>query len=270
MASSASHISWAPKFVYDVMENAHNAAGHGIQRKRLQVHAKELEEQAEDEAFPVYSSDDDNHGGNSSKSSLTSGSRSRTDSSTDEDSGEKPSKVREKFQAEYVTESNFPAPVPFANETELQRVEDPPPPTTLLSTWYAFLEVVDWDKENRRVMKLALPYLIQAFITGIAEAARVAIIGKYYGTRALSAYVVIDMTVGLTAEFFGGITDATGLLATTSIGAGTNRLTGQYFTIGLILYILIVTPFTVAWVFAAEGLLDFFGFDQETVSTEYG
>jgi hypothetical protein len=44
-------------------------------------------------------------------------------------------------------------------------------------------------------------------------------------------------------------------------------LTGQYFQIGFILYFLIVTPFTVAWVFAVEDLLAFFGFDDETVST---
>jgi hypothetical protein len=42
-------------------------------------------------------------------------------------------------------------------------------------------------------------------------------------------------------------------------------LTGQYFQIGLIMYFLIVTPFTVSWIFAVENLLIFFGFDDETV-----
>jgi Na+-driven multidrug efflux pump len=64
-----------------------------------------------------------------------------------------------------------------------------------------------------------------------------------------------------------GIKDATGVLATQSIGAGTTMLTGQYFQIGLILYFLIVTPFTLSWIFAVKNLLTFFGFDEETVRT---
>jgi MatE len=278
--------------------NAHLAGGHGLQRNRLLIRAKELEqqEQEEDARAGGVNADVNNSSsssiGSSSYGSTTSSSNSETESSTDVNDD---SKLADTVAAPYVGGD--------ADAQKTRTIPPPPPPcSTVVSTWHAFLEVADWERENKRVMKLALPYLTQAFLSGVAKAGVVAIIGKYYGTRSLSAFVVIEMTVGLTTEFFGGessrcflefretaaakctpywhfsptnlpqcikylgIKDATGVLATQSIGAGTTMLTGQYFQIGLILYFLIVTPFTVAWVFAVENLLLFFGFDDETVS----
>jgi energy-converting hydrogenase Eha subunit G len=77
------------------------------------------------------------------------------------------------------------------------------------------------------------------------------------------------MFLGLTQEFFGGIIDAMGVLCIQSIGMGTTRLTGQYIQIGLILYLAIVTPATMAFVIVMDDILAFFGFDEETVRVNF-
>ena len=57
--------------------------------------------------------------------------------------------------------------------------------------WDHLLQIVEWDHENYRLLKLAIPYTGQALVAGIAEAARVAVVGKFYGTRELAAYVIV-------------------------------------------------------------------------------
>jgi hypothetical protein len=59
------------------------------------------------------------------------------------------------------------------------------------NSWDSLLQTVEWDHENKRLFTLAVPYTSQAIVAGIAEAARVAVIGKFYGTRELSAYVIV-------------------------------------------------------------------------------
>jgi hypothetical protein len=197
VASSTSHISWASKFVNDVIVNAHRAGGHGVQRNRLLIRARELEQQEEghDGGGAVGGS----NSGSSSYGSTNSSSNSETESSTDEEAATQTQKTEDGNDSKLKSS----AVVPNVEDTDAQKTP-PLPSSTLISTWYSFLEVADWDRENKRVMKLALPYLNQAFFSGVAKAAVVAIIGKYYGTRSLTAFVVIEMTVGLTTEFFGG------------------------------------------------------------------
>jgi Na+-driven multidrug efflux pump len=73
------------------------------------------------------------------------------------------------------------------------------------------------------------------------------------------------MFLGLTRDFFAGIIDAMSVLCIQSIGVGTTRLTGQYIQIGLVLYVAIVTPATMAFVLVMGDILAFLGFDEETV-----
>jgi hypothetical protein len=188
-----------------VIVNAHLAGGHGLQRNRLLIRAKEMEQKEQDDAHDGVDGDgeSDSNGssssGSSSNGTTNSSSNSDTESSTDEETATN--------KVEVGSELTNTVVVPYVGEIDAQKSPISPPPTTsstVVSTWHAFLEVADWDRENKRVMKLALPYLTQAFLSGVAKAAVVAIIGKYYGTRSLTAFVVIEMTVGLTTEFFGG------------------------------------------------------------------
>jgi hypothetical protein len=89
-------------------------------------------------------------------------------------------------------------------------VKEMPPIHPMVRTYYTFRNICKWDKENKRILKLALPYVFQALVIGVAEAARVGILAGLYDTRSMSAYVICVMLIGFTAEFFGGILDAQG------------------------------------------------------------
>jgi hypothetical protein len=90
------------------------------------------------------------------------------------------------------------------------RIKGMSPIHPLTRTYYTCRNVCKWDTENRRILKLALPYVCQALVTGVAEAARVGILAGLYDTRSMSAYVICVMLIGFTAEFFGGILDSQG------------------------------------------------------------
>jgi hypothetical protein len=95
-------------------------------------------------------------------------------------------------------------------------VKEMSPIHPLMRTYYTIRNICKWDIENRRILKLALPYVGQALVTGLAEAARVGILASMYDTRSMSAYVICVMLVGFTAEFFGGILDSQGTQKNTS------------------------------------------------------
>jgi hypothetical protein len=77
-------------------------------------------------------------------------------------------------------------------------------------TYYTCRNICKYDTESRRILKLALPYVYQALVMGVAEAGRVGILASMYDTRSMSAYVICVMLIGFTAEFFGAILDSQG------------------------------------------------------------
>jgi MatE len=134
-----------------------------------------------------------------------------------------------------------------------------------LRAWDALLQVVEWDYENKRIAKLACPYIVQALVGGIAEATRVAVVGRFYGTRELSAYVIVDALIGLCMGVVSGIYGAAGVLCCQSIGTGQTKLTGQYVQLSVFLFTVCIIPFSLGWTFAIGPTLHFMGFDERTV-----
>jgi hypothetical protein len=128
-----------------------------------------------------------------------------------------------------------------------------------------FRTIVKWDKEDKRIMKLAGPFVIQALISGVAEAARLSVVAHYYGSRALAAYVVSIMMIHLTTSFFGSVNDSVRLLTCMSIGVGNTKLTGKYTQLGVVLSALTVLPTCFFWIAVIGPVLDWFGFDDDTV-----
>lgn len=127
------------------------------------------------------------------------------------------------------------------------------------------LIIVEWNYESRRICKLGFPFVSQAIVEGVAEAVRVAIVGKLISTQALSAYVVIDLMVGLSVELLSGFQDALATLCSHAVGGGKKKLAGQYVQIATICYSLCFIPIFVIWSFYAGDVVRWFGFDEETV-----
>jgi MatE len=129
------------------------------------------------------------------------------------------------------------------------------------SWFYPLLSIADYDYETKRLVKLGGPFVMQALLVGIMSTVRVALIGKFIGTAALSAYVVVELAVGTTDVFLLGLIDACVSLCSQAIGAGNKRLAGQYIQIATILYILCYIPIFILWMFMIGPLFSWLGFD---------
>jgi hypothetical protein len=134
----------------------------------------------------------------------------------------------------------------------------------LSRTWNKLLDIMEYDYETKRLLKLSGPYVTQAIAQGTLEAVRVAVIGKFIGTPALSAYVMVDIWIGLTTSVIRGVQETCGSLCSHAIGAGNRVLAGQYIQIATVLYVLAFAPLFVCWEFLMGPLLSFLGFDEVT------
>jgi MatE len=133
------------------------------------------------------------------------------------------------------------------------------------------LVIAEWDFESRRICKLGLPFVGQALLLGVTEAIRVALIGRLVGTRALSAYVLVDMVIGVTTEFLKGFQHACTTLCSQAVGAGNRTLAGQYIQIATIAYTVCYIPIFIFWMLLIGDTISWFGFDDETrkIGEEY-
>jgi len=134
-----------------------------------------------------------------------------------------------------------------------------------LSTISAF------DMEMKRTIRLSVPFVTQASITGLTDVVTTAVIWKMVGTREVSAFVIVNLLVGLTSEFVGGFAEALATLCSQAIGSGNHTLAGTYVQIVALLEAACFIPFMVMWTLLIDYALRWFGFDEETVTigTEY-
>ena len=126
-----------------------------------------------------------------------------------------------------------------------------------------------WDFEMRRIVKLAVPYSTAALMEGIFEIITVALIGNFLGTDAVAAYTIVDLLLGLTVEFIGGILAAEGTLCSHAVGAENYTLAGQYVQLSAILYTLCLIPNVIFWIFFLDDAIRLFGFNDNIVDIGY-
>ena len=129
------------------------------------------------------------------------------------------------------------------------------------SWFHQLLLIADYDYETKRLLKLGTPFVMQAVLVGVMETTRVALIGKFIGTSALSAYVIVQLAVGTTDIFLLGLIDACSSLCSHAVGVGNKRLAGQYIQIATILFTLLYIPIFVLWIYMIGPLFTWLGFD---------
>lgn len=148
---------------------------------------------------------------------------------------------------------NFENDIPFWNPASWPGILD------------NLLEVAEYDYEMRRILRLAAPFALDELSTGVLEVTNVAFIGRFVGTRAVTAYVTVDMLVGLSSTLVGGFSEGLVTLCGQALGAGNNKLVGQYFQLAIIMDTVLFIPIIVMWYFFMATVLEWFGFDEETV-----
>lgn len=126
-------------------------------------------------------------------------------------------------------------------------------------------DIMAYDVETRRIIKLSIPFATQALFTGGLDTLTVGVVGKLIGTREVSALVVTVLLVQVTTKFVGGFHEALATLCSQAIGAKKHRLAGKYVQLAVIFYTVSYMPFAVMWAFFMDDAVRWFGFDEETV-----
>lgn len=146
-----------------------------------------------------------------------------------------------------------------------QRNTNPIEERGMASCFDRLLEIVEWDYETKRIVKLAAPFIVQAFLEGTMEVVQVALIAKLLGTNEVTAYVTVDLFVGITGGFLKGIPDSLATLCGHSIGVGNRQMTGNYLQMTTILYIVLYLPTIAFWYVYVDDVFRWLGYSEEVV-----
>jgi len=124
--------------------------------------------------------------------------------------------------------------------------------TSGMNTWY---NVIAFDKETRKLLKVALPSTLSTVISSILGAFATAMISVEIGAEAYTAYAMISLLIGITDTFIGGVESAESTLTAQAIGMENYFLAGQYFQMTTTLYIIIAIPTYAMWFMYSEWTL---------------
>lgn len=123
-------------------------------------------------------------------------------------------------------------------------------------------EVIRFDRESKRILRLAIPFTCSAIAKTSSELFILAIISHTVGNDAMVAYAVTFSLVGITSAFMGGFFDSVSTLVGMAYGAENYTLAGQYLRTACLSYILGEIPMGIMWYFIISKVLHFMGYDQ--------
>ena len=125
--------------------------------------------------------------------------------------------------------------------------------------------VIRYDKETSRILILGIPFVLAAVSEALFDAITLALVSKYLGVEALSAFVVTNVLLGLTDTFIKGVADALNTVCSHAIGADNYFLAGQYTQIALMIYVIGSVPLCVCWWFLMDDAIRWFGMNERVV-----
>jgi MatE len=135
-------------------------------------------------------------------------------------------------------------------------------PSVLVEAFNSLVHLAEYDHEMQRIVKLCIPYSITALLGGVIDVANVALVSQFIGTSAVAAYTLVQLILGLTSEFLGGILGTESTLCSHAVGAGNDKLAGQYVQVCTILFSVLMIPNILLWSFFVDDVIILFGFDE--------
>jgi len=130
----------------------------------------------------------------------------------------------------------------------------------------SMMAVVKWDKETNGIMVLGGPFTVAALSYALFDAVALALISNYLGVDELSAYILVNLLIGLTDQFIKGIANSLNVVCSHAIGADNYYLAGQYVQIAMILYILCALPILACWWFFTSDVIHLFGMNENVIT----
>ena len=125
--------------------------------------------------------------------------------------------------------------------------------------------IIRYDKETNRILVLGIPFMVSAVAVALFDAITLALVSKYLGVEALSAFVVTNVLLGLTDTFIKGVADALNTVCSHAIGADNYFLAGQYTQIALMIYVIGSVPLCVCWWFLMDDAIRLFRMNERVV-----
>lgn len=122
-------------------------------------------------------------------------------------------------------------------------------------------EVGRYDREFKRILRLAIPFSCSAVAKTGSELIILAIVSNTLGTDSMVAYSMTFGLVGITFSFMGGWFDSVSTLASMAYGAENYTLAGAYVQTACISYILCDIPMGLIWYFTMSKILLLMGYE---------
>lgn len=110
-----------------------------------------------------------------------------------------------------------------------------------------FKSILNFDKETRKILGLAIPFTISGLSSSIFSNICLALVGNYIGTHAIAAYSLVSILVGLSDGVLQGPIYACTTLCAHAVGSGNTTLAGQYIQMATLLYLLLNIPAMYFW-----------------------
>jgi len=119
--------------------------------------------------------------------------------------------------------------------------------------------VLQFDKESRKIAKVAVPATIETMFGTVLDAVQIAVISKFIGWEALTVYGVVDFALSLTSNVGYGIEGAEEVLVSQAIGSGNHYQAGATTQLSVFLYLVVSIPFYLFWIFFIDELILYLG-----------
>ena len=121
-----------------------------------------------------------------------------------------------------------------------------------------------YDRETKKLLKLAIPYSISSLLSSIFDLLTLAAIGQLLGTQNLSAYILVYYAFTVGSMFIEGLLASITPVCSQAIGAEHYVLAGQYVQISVFLSVLLHVPQIVLWWFYLDNVMLWMEFDEDT------
>jgi len=120
-------------------------------------------------------------------------------------------------------------------------------PATFAKKNRLWSSIFSWDDETKKILSLALPYTISGLTSSTMSNICLGLIGHYVGTRAVAAYALVQIMLGLTGGILYGPISACTTVCAHAVGASNPNLAGQYIQIAIGIYLLSSIPIIFFW-----------------------
>ena len=126
------------------------------------------------------------------------------------------------------------------------------------------VELVQYDNESKRLLKLAIPFMTNNIIKTTSDLALLAIISQNLGTDPMIAFAMVEVIVGVSSSFMMGWIETVNSLGAMAYGAENYELVGQHLQSAVLVFVICQIPTSIMWGFSMFHIILLFGFTENT------